>query len=107
MGESTQELPPFGSSYQMQVMVLLSTCRWYDVTVEAATDPSAAQTFAVAFPLPTNPVFLLSVYVDEPNYALSVISDDLDGPKAVTKEQFKIHWLWEQIKDRAVSLREE
>lgn len=80
-----------------ELLALLSLYPWSDITGEEGTDPEAAESLAAGMDTRLKPVFVLSRYAEGTEYALTVISNKLDEPKAVTKDQDQIAWLYEQV----------
>jgi hypothetical protein len=89
---------------EMEILIRLTFHDWYDITGEEGSDPEAAQSLGVGLDTPLQPIWIFSRYEDDGDRFSLVGSKVVDGVrrdfKAVTKEQFKLEWAWEQIQKR-------
>jgi hypothetical protein len=95
-----RERPVTREAVELDLLVELSRETWVDVT-EDCGDPDAVECLAVGWTGQRlgATVFLLVRYEDEGEPLILVVMNEARGLEArvVTREQFKLEWLWEEV----------
>ncbi len=83
---------------ELKLFVMLSQAEWHDITGSPGTDPTASKTFATGFATPSSSMFVLSQHPGEGDmYRISLLEGGLFSEGSLTRDQYKIEWLWEHV----------
>jgi len=91
---------------ELELMVQLACGTWVDLTGEEGTDPDATQSLAFGRE-GGGAIFILSRYEDGGDqFSLTSLKEGREEGRAVTKEQFKLQWLWDSIQEKLKAAKE-